>query len=162
MDGGYYDNYGVASALDWLAPVIEDRFECDTGLSFRRVLVIQLRSSNPKKRDWDPVSGKGRLVRTGHRHIEFPRPVGSYAQRHRAAPTLEILGAAICRQDGKTSGAISHAGVRTRKRRRRSPVLAPPAPTDQSSGKSLDATAGCPAPGHGPFFGDTEYEGSAP
>ena len=112
MDGGYYDNYGVASALDWLAPVIEDRFECDTGLSFRRVLVIQLRSSNPKKRDRDPVSGKGRLVRTGHRHIEFPRPVGSYAQRHRAAPTLEILGAAICRQDGKTSGAISHAGVR--------------------------------------------------
>jgi hypothetical protein len=43
VDGGYYDNYGVASALDWLEPVLEARQNGATGLNFSKVLIIQLR-----------------------------------------------------------------------------------------------------------------------
>jgi hypothetical protein len=44
VDGGYYDNYGVASALDWLRPVLEARREGKGGLNFSRVLIVQLRA----------------------------------------------------------------------------------------------------------------------
>ena len=44
IDGGYYDNFGVTSALDWLAPVLQARERRDKGLDFERVLVIQLRA----------------------------------------------------------------------------------------------------------------------
>lgn len=43
IDGGYYDNYGVSSALDWLEPVLRAR-EADTGPAFRRVAIVQLRA----------------------------------------------------------------------------------------------------------------------
>ncbi len=43
VDGGYYDNFGVASALDWLQPVLESRREGKDGLNFSRVLIVQLR-----------------------------------------------------------------------------------------------------------------------
>ena len=43
VDGGYYDNYGVASALDWLQPVLEARRDGIAGLNFSRVLIVQLR-----------------------------------------------------------------------------------------------------------------------
>src|SRR5947207_14776958 len=42
VDGGYYDNYGVASALDWLQPVLEARRDGIAGLNFSRVLIVQL------------------------------------------------------------------------------------------------------------------------
>jgi hypothetical protein len=44
IDGGYNDNYGVASALDFLDPVMNARL--DGKLSFKRLLIIQLRCSN--------------------------------------------------------------------------------------------------------------------
>ena len=43
VDGGYYDNFGVASALDWLQPVLEARRDGIAGLNFSRVLIVQLR-----------------------------------------------------------------------------------------------------------------------
>jgi hypothetical protein len=43
VDGGYYDNFGVASALDWLQAVLEARRDGKEGLDFSRVLIIQLR-----------------------------------------------------------------------------------------------------------------------
>jgi hypothetical protein len=55
IDGGYFDNYGVASALDWLQPVLECRWRsatnpalpvdaerCGHALSFDRVAVVRL------------------------------------------------------------------------------------------------------------------------
>jgi hypothetical protein len=43
-DGGYVDNYGVASALDWLDPLLEARAAGHPDLRFRRVLILQLRA----------------------------------------------------------------------------------------------------------------------
>ena len=45
IDGGYNDNYGVASTLDFLAPVMAARKA--GALGFKRLLIIQLRGSNP-------------------------------------------------------------------------------------------------------------------
>jgi Patatin-like phospholipase len=42
IDGGYYDNYGVTSALDWLTPVLVARKNGDPRLRFKRVLLIEL------------------------------------------------------------------------------------------------------------------------
>jgi patatin-like phospholipase len=42
IDGGYYDNFGVTSALDWLTPVLEARKAGDRRLRFKRVLLIEL------------------------------------------------------------------------------------------------------------------------
>jgi hypothetical protein len=42
IDGGYYDNYGVTSALDWLTPVLTARKNGDRRLRFKRVLLIEL------------------------------------------------------------------------------------------------------------------------
>jgi len=52
IDGGYYDNFGVTSALDWLEPVLRAREQREAGLDFERVLVVQLRAfrrANPKE-----------------------------------------------------------------------------------------------------------------
>lgn len=49
IDGGYYDNYGVASALDWLNEVLGDA----TTAGVQKVLIVQLRAF----RD-DPVHEK--------------------------------------------------------------------------------------------------------
>src|SRR5262245_45769327 len=42
IDGGYYDNYGVTSALDWLTPVLVARKSGDSRLRFKRVLLVEL------------------------------------------------------------------------------------------------------------------------
>ena len=42
IDGGYYDNYGVTSALDWLTPVLWARKTGDARLRFTRVLIVEL------------------------------------------------------------------------------------------------------------------------
>jgi hypothetical protein len=55
IDGGYNDNYGVASALDFLRPVMEARKQGP--LTFRRLLIIQLRSASPRSRPPQPRSG---------------------------------------------------------------------------------------------------------
>jgi hypothetical protein len=49
VDGGYYDNYGVASALDWLEPVLEAKRDGVDGLNFSRMLIIQLRGFPEKQ-----------------------------------------------------------------------------------------------------------------
>ncbi|HVG77952.1 MAG TPA: patatin-like phospholipase family protein [Patescibacteria group bacterium] len=57
IDGGYYDNFGVTSALDWLDPVLAARLN-GRDLDFDRVVIIQLRAfrrANP--RDVPPKSG---------------------------------------------------------------------------------------------------------
>ncbi|MBV7328190.1 hypothetical protein KFU94_07995 [Chloroflexi bacterium TSY] len=46
IDGGYHDNYGVASAIDWLEPVLEAREKSTSGVTFKRLLIIQLRVSS--------------------------------------------------------------------------------------------------------------------
>jgi len=58
IDGGYYDNYGVTSALDWLEPVLRDRLRGEPALRFRKVLVVQLNAfaaTDPAQRP--PESG---------------------------------------------------------------------------------------------------------
>jgi hypothetical protein len=44
IDGGYYDNFGVTSALDWLTPVLVARAERTRPLAFRRVAIVELRA----------------------------------------------------------------------------------------------------------------------
>lgn len=44
IDGGYYDNFGVTSMLDWLTPVLEARRNDDGSMKFKRVAIIQLRA----------------------------------------------------------------------------------------------------------------------
>jgi hypothetical protein len=56
LDGGYYDNYGVAAALDWLEEVLRERV-AGRGPPFRRVLIIQFRAFEPKADDADPKGG---------------------------------------------------------------------------------------------------------
>jgi hypothetical protein len=58
IDGGYYDNFGVTSALDWLQPVLWNRISEGTELQFTRVLIIQLRSFPTKEpKDQKPSDG---------------------------------------------------------------------------------------------------------
>jgi hypothetical protein len=42
IDGGYYDEFGVTSALDWLTTVLRARKAGDPRLRFKRVLLIEL------------------------------------------------------------------------------------------------------------------------
>lgn len=49
IDGGYYDNYGVTSALDWLDLVLHERVNGKLKNAFDRVLIIELRSSPEKE-----------------------------------------------------------------------------------------------------------------
>jgi hypothetical protein len=45
IDGGYYDNFGVTSAVDWLRSVLEVRAaELDPRLTFTRVALVELRA----------------------------------------------------------------------------------------------------------------------
>lgn len=55
IDGGYNDNYGVASALDFLGPVMEARRA--GRLEFKRLLIVQLRCSNAESPVPPPVPG---------------------------------------------------------------------------------------------------------
>lgn len=58
IDGGYYDNYGVASALDWLQVVLEDRARHPDRYAFERVLVVQIRAFGKDPTfETPPVSG---------------------------------------------------------------------------------------------------------
>ncbi|MEM7790303.1 MAG: patatin-like phospholipase family protein [Verrucomicrobiota bacterium] len=52
IDGGYYDNYGVASAIDWLDPILEARINDE--LPFKRLLIIQLRAFMVDRPGEDP------------------------------------------------------------------------------------------------------------
>jgi len=42
IDGGYYDNYGITSALDVLTPILWARKNGDPRLRFTRVLIVEL------------------------------------------------------------------------------------------------------------------------
>jgi hypothetical protein len=44
IDGGYHDNYGVSSALDWLAAVLEHYKTVDQPLPFPRVALVEIRA----------------------------------------------------------------------------------------------------------------------
>jgi hypothetical protein len=44
IDGGYYDNFGIASALEWLQPVLEARVRREEGLLFKKIAIIELRA----------------------------------------------------------------------------------------------------------------------
>ncbi|MFN0066753.1 MAG: hypothetical protein ACKVYV_03865, partial [Limisphaerales bacterium] len=55
-DGGYHDNFGVASALDWLDAVLRARETNAMATPFRRVAIVQLRAF-PTAAMADPVSG---------------------------------------------------------------------------------------------------------
>lgn len=46
VDGGYYDNYGIASALDWLEPVLRAEQEDRT---IDRIALVELRSFKTKR-----------------------------------------------------------------------------------------------------------------
>ena len=61
VDGGYYDNDGVASALDWLNEVLVARNarQDDERLRFRRAAIVRLRSS------YDPPPGDARAMGAG-------------------------------------------------------------------------------------------------
>ena len=43
IDGGYSENHGVASAMDFLEPILKARAAGEEGITFDRVLLIQLR-----------------------------------------------------------------------------------------------------------------------
>ena len=45
VDGGYYDNYGVTGALDWLEAVLEEMYQ-KRQKRFKRIAIVQLRSSH--------------------------------------------------------------------------------------------------------------------
>src|SRR2546427_3726870 len=47
IDGGYYDNFGVTSALDWLTPVMIAKAE--KRLGFTRVAIVELRAFRREK-----------------------------------------------------------------------------------------------------------------
>ncbi|HRC84088.1 MAG TPA: patatin-like phospholipase family protein [Thermoanaerobaculia bacterium] len=63
LDGGYFDNDGIASALDWLGPVLAARREaqCSAGSApgcFRRVLILELNAFVPSS---PPKAASGSL-----------------------------------------------------------------------------------------------------
>lgn len=47
IDGGYYDNYGIASAMDCLEPVFRARLDPSSRLRFNNVMLVEIRSSYP-------------------------------------------------------------------------------------------------------------------
>lgn len=58
IDGGYYDNYGVTSSLDWLEPVLAARLAGDAELRFRRVAIVRLNAFSATDPDSvKPISG---------------------------------------------------------------------------------------------------------
>ncbi len=63
IDGGYYDNYGVTSMLDWLTPVLEARKAGE--LKFKRVAIVQLRAFQPSDPDSEPPASGGSAALAG-------------------------------------------------------------------------------------------------
>jgi hypothetical protein len=58
IDGGYYDHFGVAAALDWLDLVLRARQADDPRLRFRRVLLIELSGfPEPDTESVEPAAG---------------------------------------------------------------------------------------------------------
>jgi hypothetical protein len=58
IDGGYYDNFGVTAALDWLQPVLEARRKRISGLEFNKVVLIELRAFPlPNRNCYKPAQG---------------------------------------------------------------------------------------------------------
>ncbi|MCA9685584.1 MAG: hypothetical protein KC457_25625, partial [Myxococcales bacterium] len=54
VDGGYYDNYGIVTAMQWIDAVLGD----PDSSHFRRVVVIEIRSMSKQfNRDGEAVSG---------------------------------------------------------------------------------------------------------
>lgn len=78
IDGGYHDNYGVASALDWLEAVLDEWAKDPSTLPFQRVLIIQLRVS---------PTGDSRYARSsdGYMAAFFGPLVGLFQIRNGAA-----------------------------------------------------------------------------
>jgi Patatin-like phospholipase len=63
IDGGYYDNYGVTSALDWLTPVLIARKNGDLRLRFKRVLLVELSGfTEPDPEFAKPADGLTTLI----------------------------------------------------------------------------------------------------
>lgn len=54
IDGGYYDNYGVASALDFLEPVMDAFERGEEDLGFSRIAIIEIRAFRTR----DPAFAK--------------------------------------------------------------------------------------------------------
>jgi hypothetical protein len=52
IDGGYHDNFGVASALEWLHSTLQQ-----DNLPFRRIAIVQLRAFRPKEPQEEPPQG---------------------------------------------------------------------------------------------------------
>jgi hypothetical protein len=52
IDGGYHDNFGVASALEWLHSTLQQE-----NLPFRRIAIVQLRAFRPKESKDEPPQG---------------------------------------------------------------------------------------------------------
>jgi serine/threonine protein kinase len=58
IDGGYYDNFGVTAALDWLQPILEARRRANQGLEFSKVALIELRAFPlPNRNCYRPAPG---------------------------------------------------------------------------------------------------------
>jgi len=55
-DGGYFDNFGVASAIDFLEPVLEAIERGEAGFQLERVLLVQLRAF-PEGAGFEPMPG---------------------------------------------------------------------------------------------------------
>src|SRR5262249_43979577 len=51
-DGGYYDNFGMATALDWLRRVVDD--DRDYGKKVRAILMLQIQLS-PESTDYSQL-----------------------------------------------------------------------------------------------------------
>lgn len=108
VDGGYHDNYGVASALDWLDIVLNAKSEAgaDASLPFDRVLIIQLRVSptgNPRENAeakgyaaafWGPLIGLFQ-IRNGaayaRNEIELDRFVKAWSSRLKDRVEIETV-----------------------------------------------------------------------
>ena len=108
VDGGYHDNYGVASALDWLDIVLNAKSEAgaDASLPFERVLIIQLRVSptgNPRENAeakgyaaafWGPLIGLFQ-IRNGaayaRNEIELDRFVKAWSSRLKDRVEIETV-----------------------------------------------------------------------
>ncbi len=100
LDGGYYENFGVTSALDWLSEVLEAQEAAiergEPGLGFEKVLLVRLnafrwkppRGAEPKKGSISallgPVLGLA-AIRTGvavtRNEIEVDRFISSWNER---------------------------------------------------------------------------------
>jgi hypothetical protein len=87
IDGGYYDNFGVTSALDWLTPVLIARAEkADRRLGFTRVAIVELRAFRRQSPVYaQPAPGSvAALLPTASSLCSSPAPCGVASQSIRA------------------------------------------------------------------------------